>query len=128
MTDSQRTHLKQLLEQWGSGSIDEVEVHETAEQLWETLQQAEANYPEQDPRSIAIEVLSQLEILNHQLITKVDIPAILAFLETPPGEEQTAWKTWRQYWENLDLAARKDSLKSHPYYASAVVPAMPLTR
>jgi len=48
-------------------------VHEEAEALTERLGEW-PNYEETDPRSIAMEVLSQLEVLNYQLITSEDIP------------------------------------------------------
>lgn len=62
--------------------------------------------PRDDSRSIPIEVRSHLEILNHQLIVPEDIPAILAFLDTPPGEELAAWHVWESYWNNMDYDRR----------------------
>jgi len=109
-----RKLLLDLVAQWELGVLTEVQVHEKAEELWE--QEDWPHCAEDNPHSIAIEVLSQLEILNHQLITREDIPAIVDFLRTPKGREESGWKTWRRYWENMDLEARKQILKNNPYY------------
>jgi hypothetical protein len=69
-----------------------------------------------DDQSIAIEVLAQLEILNHQLITREDIPALLDFLDTPPRQAARGWKQWRQYWDGIDFAQRRRELATNPYY------------
>ncbi|MBI1926186.1 hypothetical protein HYR99_18285 [Candidatus Poribacteria bacterium] len=112
-----RAVIQTLLKRWGSGTIDEREVHEEAERLcdqyeeWPTL-------PERHPESIAIEVLSHLEILNHQLITREDIPVMLAFLDTPLGKELKGWKAWRRYWDGLDFRSRRKVLKHNPYYST----------
>jgi hypothetical protein len=111
-----RKLLLDLVTQWEAGSLNEVDVHEKAEELWE--QDDWPEYAEEDPRSIAIEVLSQLEILNHQLIIKDDIPAIIAFLKTPEGKERSGWSAWKQYWDSIDLTARKATLKDNLYYST----------
>lgn len=116
MREFPRRRLLDLLDKWEEGILSEVEVHEQAEKLWE--QNDWPDYDEGDSRSIGIEVLSQLEILNHQLITKEDIPAILHFLETPEGRERDGWDAWRRYWNNLDFTARKERLKNLPYYCT----------
>ena len=116
MKEISRKVLLNLVTQWEKGALTEVEVHERAEDLWE--QQDWPHYAEDNPHSIAIEVLSQLEILNHQLITREDIPAIVNFLSTPNGQEEDGWKTWKRYWVNVDLEARKRALKDNPYYCT----------
>ena len=118
MKEISRKQLLDLLKQWEAGTLSESQLHEKAEELWE--QDEWSQLDKDNPRSIAIEVLSQLEILNHQLITTEDIPAIVNFLRTPIGQEQNGWKTWRQYWENIDLEARKQTLKDNPYYSTLV--------
>ena len=113
----ERSILIKLLESWHSGVIDEREVHEQAERI---LEQAEGipDYAETDPRSIAMEVLVQLDILDHQLITTEDIPIIREFLATPFGKEAEAWVRWHQYWNILDLRTRRLQLQSNPYYST----------
>jgi len=75
-------------------------------------------YPREDPRSLEVEALAQLEILNHQLIVRDDIPAFVRFLSTPSGEEDLAWKEWEHYWESVDYAARREQLANDDYYVT----------
>jgi hypothetical protein len=117
MKEIERNEILALLDQWQSGAIDEREVHEQAEWLIEQVGEW-PNYPEHDPRSIAMEVLSQLEVLNYELITPEDIPAMQAFLHTPLGKESQGWIDWQRYWDSLDLESRKRKLESNPYYSA----------
>jgi hypothetical protein len=114
--------MRDLLERWQSGALDERAVHETAEQMFEAFPDGPPTYPQDDPRSIPIEVLSQLEILNVQLITPVDIPALLRFLAAEPGEEQSAWQQLADYWNGIDFKQRLLELKDNPYYAKTMLP------
>ncbi len=116
MKEIYRKLLLDLVTQWEAGTLTEVQVHEKAEELWE--QEDWPHYAEDNPHSIAIEILSQLEILNHQLITREDIPAIVNFLRTPKDQEKDGWKAWRRYWESMDMEARKRALKDNPYYCT----------
>jgi hypothetical protein len=54
-------------------------------------------YPVGDTTSTALEIISNLETLNHQLITVDDIPAMLNFLDTLPEKEQEGWTKWKIY-------------------------------
>lgn len=111
----ERSVLLELLEQWQTEAIDEREVHEQAEALLEQLEEY-PTYPEHDPKSIPMEVLLYLDVLNHQLITPEDIPAMHAFLHTPLGNESQGWAVWRSYWDNLNLECRRQALEINPYY------------
>ncbi|NUM73150.1 hypothetical protein HUU40_02200 [candidate division KSB1 bacterium] len=111
-----RTTVIELLSDWQAGKIDEKGVHEKAEQLLEQLNWPE--YTQEDHRSIVVEILMQLEILNHQLITRDDIPAMMAFLQTSSGQQLQGWKDWRAYWDSLDIKKRKETLRSNPYYST----------
>ena len=113
----ERSELLALLEQWQKGAIDESVIHEQAESKIDELGEL-PSYPEDDPRSIPVEVLLYLDILNHQLIIPEDIPAMEAFLRTLPGDEAQGWAIWRNYWNNLDLETRKQELESNPYYCT----------
>ena len=119
MIDINRDIIQTLLEKWGSGAIDERAVHEAAERLWDQFEEW-PSFPEHLPESIAIEVLSHLEILNHQLMTREDIPAMLGFLDTPPGKELQGWEAWRRYWDELDFKSRQEALKRNPYYSTSL--------
>ena len=41
-------------------------------------------------------------MLHCDPLLPTDIPAILAFLETPPGQEVEAWRRWEAYWAEID--------------------------
>jgi hypothetical protein len=114
LDEADRSILRSLLLQWEARKLTEKDVHEAAEGLWESHEWPE--YSEADDRSIAIEVLSQLEILNHQLITTEDVPALLGFLDTTPGQAARGWIQWRQYWDGIDLEQRRRELATNPYY------------
>jgi hypothetical protein len=116
MEEIDRRELIALLEKWRRGEINEREVHETAEEILERHGWHE--YPESDPRSIAFEVVSHLDILNFQLICRDDIPEIIRFLKTAPGKETEAWERWKSYWDSIDYEERKLKLANNPYYAT----------
>jgi hypothetical protein len=113
----ERKELLDILKQWQVGVISEREVHERSEALIDNLGEL-PNYPKNDPRAIAVEVLLHLDILNHQLITPKDIPEMQAFLHTPHGNELRAWDVWRTYWNNIDIENRRQELKNNPYYCT----------
>ena len=111
-----RRQLLDLVDNWAEGNLSEIQVHEIAEEIWG--KEDWPNYPEDDPRSIALGVVSYLEVLNYQLVTEEDIPIIVDFLNTPKGKEKNGWVNWRRYWERLDLETRKQELKNNPYYST----------
>jgi len=96
------------------GVLTPAAVHGLAEALWNSAEWP--NLDEDDPRAIEIEVLSHLEILNYQLITRDDIPAMLTFLDTRIGAEQQGWMVWKQYWDMVDMDNRAAALKDDPFY------------
>jgi hypothetical protein len=110
----ERDKLRQLVSDWQNGSVAVQDVHEHAEEYCEVYDRPDLS--EVDPKSIAVEVLAQLEILNHQLVTTDDVPAILRFLDTPTGAEAKAWDDWRSYWDAIDYDARKSQLRENDYY------------
>lgn len=101
---------------WEKGEVDERFVHEWAEQELST--RGWRDFPADDPRAIEMEVLGLLEILNHELVIRKDVPEILAFLRTVPGEEPAAWARWRQYWNMIDFEARRQELADRQYYCT----------
>lgn len=111
-----KDELRKLLELWQTGKLTEREVHEEAEFLWGRNRQW-PEYPRDNPQSIILEILLNLESLNVQSITVEDIPVMLNFLNTPVGEELAGWQAWEQYWDNMDFEQRRLSLLANPYYA-----------
>ncbi len=73
-----------------------------------------------DPACIQLEVVGRLSWLNRHLMTAADVPFILEFLETPPGEEEIALRRWFAYWRDLDYDARTRELESDDYYSTWV--------
>ena len=116
-TQIDRRMLSALLEDWQAGRINERQVHERAEAIMEKIGELPL-CDDTDSNSIAIEVLVNLDALNHQLITVQDIDVMQEFLFTPPGEEKDAWARWREYWDTLDLKVRKQELQGNPYYST----------
>jgi hypothetical protein len=116
-TQIERNTLIQLLDAWLLGTYDERQVHERAESIMDEMAEV-PNFSENDPRSIPLEVLVHLDALNHQLITKEDIPIMHEFLSTPIGKEAEAWTRWRQYWDTLDMQTRRLQLQTNPYYST----------
>ena len=108
-----RDEILEIVKKWQDESITEVEVHGFAENL---VEQINSNEPPPLLDDIASEVLFQLGIMNHQLITRDDIPAIIDFLHTQEGEETKGWKTWKDYWEWVDFDQRKNELKDTQFY------------
>jgi hypothetical protein len=111
-----RVKLSWLLNGWESGAASTAEVHQLAEQwmsesVWPQLERS-------NPLSAAAEVLSQLDILNQQLITPDDIPAMRQFIEDARENALSAWKRWEKYWESVDLEKRRQELAGSDFYAS----------
>ncbi|MGH9894476.1 MAG: hypothetical protein ACREA0_21340 [bacterium] len=114
--------LRNLLLRWQAGDLDEKGVHREAvahEASPPWTQDEWPEYPDADPRSIVVEVLSQLSMLNAQWITRDDIPAILSFLDSTPGEEKQAWQNWEKYWEELDYRKRREEIAGNPFYSQS---------
>ncbi len=109
-----RENILEIIKKWNESSLTEFDVHSFAEDLVEHLEVCE---DKESSDTIASEVLFQLDIMNHQLITKDDIPAIEEFLKTHRGEEVRGWDSWKNYWETIDFDKRKIELKNNPFYS-----------
>jgi hypothetical protein len=112
-----RNLLRDLLLRWESAKLNEKQVHEETDRIW-----AEREWPEfknSDGRSVIVEVLSQLSMLNAQWIIAEDIPMMLSFLDTPSGQEFQAWEKWREYWKGIDYAARRKKIADNSYYSQS---------
>jgi hypothetical protein len=111
-----REEIEALLRGWERGEIAVQQVHSEAERLISEWNWPE--FPRSDPRSIVVEILTQLEIMNHQLITEEDIPAMLAFLSVQAGCEADGWQAWEAYWKGINFEARRRKLAGHSYYSA----------
>lgn len=107
---SLREQLVTLLRRWQRGELVPLDVLVAAESMWESdplAGQPEAPvFPRSDPRAIDYRVLWLLEVLHCDPLLPADIPAILAFLETPAGHEAAAWRRWGAYWAEIEWEAR----------------------
>ncbi|WP_152541368.1 hypothetical protein [Kallotenue papyrolyticum] len=116
MNTIERETLRTLLRKWQAGELTDLQVYAEAEALWEQFPEV-PQFSQDDPRSINVEVLLNLTLLYQQLITPQDIPALLAFLDTPPGKEKEGWQKLHDYWDHIDFEQRRKELLNHPYYS-----------
>ena len=105
MTPEQIAAMRDLLLRWQAGQIGGLTLYDEAEYMWDEGYPW-PEYDHTDYRSIPIAVLHVLEDLCAQLVFREDIPELLAFLDTPPGEERAAWETMDRYWESIDWDSR----------------------
>jgi hypothetical protein len=104
------THLMMLVE------LIEEGIHEEAVKRSGDPQAATDwtyEYPKSDIRSIGFEVLKKISSAwkkPFERLTTQDIPAILEFLDTPPGKSLEAWDKWEKYWANLNYPERRKKL------------------
>ena len=115
-----RTALHALVDRWDRGEIGPADVQRAASDLsrdWQDWPWDSSSRPdERDPRLIVAEVLSALEDLDLQLIVAEDITAIRALLSAGSGEEQVAWRRWRDHWRGIDFRQRQRNLRGDPFY------------
>lgn len=114
----ERQQLQDLLGRWQRGEIDERDVHEEAERLWDCYVD-DKEYSEGEFESIAMDILINLDSLDRQLVTPEDIPAMRTFLATPLGQEYEGWQLWERYWAGVDFEQRRQSLLGNMYYSRA---------
>jgi hypothetical protein len=110
-----RREISDLLIRWQAGEINERDVHETAEAMWE--QREWPHFEKSQDDSIAVEALMQLDALPSTWITVEDVPAFLEFLGTPSGKALEGWSRWMQYWDSLDFDARGKAVGNNPLYS-----------
>lgn len=103
--DNLRIELLKILCAWEEGGVSTEEVHHMAES-W-MIDQDCPELERNDPYSAVLEVVSQLDILNQQLITVEDVPAIKGFLQQAQIDLESAWLDWERYWESIDFDLRK---------------------
>lgn len=117
MTDNvlSRNLLITVLRDWERGEVTAQDVQELAESFTDTEEFPEI--PAEDDRSIEVEVLMHLDALTTLPVTRGDIPAILQFLSTPPGEALNGWAAWISYWENRSDGDRRAEVAGDPFYA-----------
>lgn len=117
-----RNFVADLLDQWEQGILDERQVMDRAEDMWDTVDDDVVNLPDAHPCSTVLEALHDLSVLNWQLIIKQDLPAIRSFLNADSRETESAWRIYRAYWESTNLSARKHALQHSSFYITGEPP------
>ncbi|MCZ7586570.1 MAG: hypothetical protein M5R36_26335 [Deltaproteobacteria bacterium] len=99
-----RQMLRDLLNNWQSGAIDDVALSREATELWNKYG-VWINAPETDARSITKTALEGMLLRTEPRYSTGDVPAVLDFLNTPMGEEAAGWERWRAYWSGAERAS-----------------------
>jgi len=102
-----------LLDGWKRGLISAEDVHHHAEK-WTADERIASELNE---NSAAAEILSQLDILNQQLITSEDIPEMLEFIGESKKNASEARNRWEKYWSQIDFSKRQQTLAEDVFYA-----------
>jgi hypothetical protein len=105
-----RDDLRSLLTAWQAGNHSAADIHSWAEarfavSAWEC---------EDD---VANEVLAQLDMLDMNLVTRDDIPDLLAMLDVPSGLGASASQQFEARMSSSDLERRRTELAADPMYA-----------
>ena len=104
-----KLEIEHKLLDWKKKKISPLEIQSFAEKKYENLSSI---FTDSDKNSsVEFEIISQLEILNHQLIIDEDIPLILDFLKNEN------WDNWREYWDQIDYEKRKELLQGDSFYS-----------
>jgi hypothetical protein len=104
-----RNDLRSVLREWAAGRHSPEHVHQWAERRFAD----EAWECEDD---IANEVLAQLDMLDINLVTPDDLPALLVILQLPTGQARTASATFGSRLSPADLERRRKELAEDPTY------------
>lgn len=107
--DELKKEIEAKLQEWNLNRLSASELQIFAEKKFGLL--SDILEEKQKETSVEYEVISQLEILNHQLIIKKDIPVITEFLKNEN------WEDWKKYWDQIDYDERKKQLQGDKFYS-----------
>jgi hypothetical protein len=105
-----RQEIIELLNSWRAGKLDAQYVYDWANQRYAT-----EHWNAED--DIVNEVLSELDILDINLITTDDIPVFMEVLALPPGQVDDATVRLKDHASTFNLEARKQQCRKDPFYA-----------
>jgi hypothetical protein len=122
--NTQRRKVLALLEAWSTGELDEEAVRDRAELLeFEddidqpvVMRGEEVLVDESDPRSIGIEALARLATMHVSLLTREDIPALVAFVRTQEDQTAAGWAAFRAHDASIDYEERARQLSGSSFY------------
>ncbi len=108
MTLVSRDEVRRILLRWKSDELSEQQVYDWANDRWAV----EEVLPEDD---VVAEILSSLDILDINQITKDDVPAFIEALAILDVEE--ALGRLDAYFRTIDFDRRTQDLRRVPFYA-----------
>ncbi len=115
-----REALRDLLENWRNGALSDMQVHQAAEEMASSGEMKDWDFisPDGSGNHIACMVVSELEMLHLDLITKDDVPFFLVLLELPESKVEEAMSaTTRRFSDEL-WNERKAEIKARYGYES----------
>ena len=104
-----RKKMIDLLQQWKSGAIDDLDVLMEGEYLCEQYVDDDSDA---DCDAIEEAVLLLLDGMIATLVTVDDVPALIKLLQTPPGEEKQSFAEWTAYCNHIDYGERERQLEA----------------
>jgi hypothetical protein len=104
-----RQEVRALLERWQRGETVASQVH-----IWAEDRHAVSAFEPED--EVVNELLGQLDMLNLNLITAEDVPALLRALDDL-GDTDRVIQDLERYFEGIDLVRRSAKCAGDPLYA-----------
>ncbi|WLT30419.1 hypothetical protein [Geothrix sp. PMB-07] len=105
-----RQEIVELLNSWQAGKLNAQSVYDWANERYST-----EHWNVED--EIVNEVLSELDILDINLITTDDIPVFLKVLALPPAQIDSAIAILKAHSLTFSIEARKQQCRKDPFYA-----------
>jgi hypothetical protein len=112
-----RAELAEMLYRWQAGALSNRQVHDWAEELFGPADYDDWEGEGMEDGSVACAVLGELDQLDMNLLTVDDVPALLGFLATPPGEFRQGLADWEAEVAKRNIPARQRALRDDPVYA-----------
>ncbi len=66
------------------------------------------DYPKNTIDSILWETVNTIQMAAVNELNHADLPFLIEFLSTDPGNEKQAWELWSKYWSSLRYTAHLD--------------------
>ena len=105
-----REQLDHLLSDWCAGRMTATTVHD-----WAVNRYAVSDFTPED--AIVNEVLARLDMLDANLTTADDVPALRRLLASRPHSLAEAVSRYEEYLESVDFGERRRRLANEPMYA-----------
>lgn len=114
MRPNSRPAVRELVDGWELDRYTDEQVRARAEHL---LDSGPEGVPAGDED--LLEVLLQLDAMQHQLLTRDDIPALKRLLDESIDMDARLAR-WRSYFDGVDLRKRAMSLRDRDFYSPGV--------